>query len=147
VRGSHEHHQPLGSGAIRDGFNQNWIWASGFGQSYRAPSNNGTGRISSVSIAPSPMRGAGQSTVLKFYYQWARPNTNLATIGIYLDDDLNPLNNNQTLLRELACLPMERRYQFRRDQHCFDRLKCGARNTLVLCENNRWRSNPLSVRT
>ena len=36
-----------------------------------------------------------------FYYQWAKPGTNIATIQIYLDDDLNPLNGNQTLLREI----------------------------------------------
>ena len=39
---------------------------------------------------------------VKFYYQWAKPNVNLATISIYLDDDFNPLNTNQTLVRQIS---------------------------------------------
>jgi hypothetical protein len=43
----------------------------------------------------------GESTPVKFYYQWAKPSTNVATVSIYLDDDLNPLNTNQTLLAQI----------------------------------------------
>ena len=44
----------------------------------------------------------GQGMPVTYYYQWAQPGTSLATIRIYLDDDLNPLNTNQTLLREFV---------------------------------------------
>jgi hypothetical protein len=39
---------------------------------------------------------------VRFYYQWAKPGSSLATISIYLDDDLNPINTNQTLLRQIT---------------------------------------------
>jgi hypothetical protein len=39
---------------------------------------------------------------VKFYYQWAQPGLSLATIRIYLDRDLNPLNTNQVLLQEIV---------------------------------------------
>jgi hypothetical protein len=44
----------------------------------------------------------GQSTPISFFYQWARPTNNSATIAIYLDDDLNPWNNNQKLLAQIT---------------------------------------------
>lgn len=93
----------LGTSAIRDGFNQNWDLGAGTAANRTAlTSNNGDwpnlirfNRTTTNSVEP------GQSTPLRFYYQWARPNTELATIGIYLDADLNPLNTNQTLLCEI----------------------------------------------
>jgi hypothetical protein len=38
---------------------------------------------------------------MKFFYQWARPATSNATVSFYLDNDLNPFNGNQKLLRQI----------------------------------------------
>ena len=46
----------------------------------------------------------GQSTTVKYYYQWALPSTSSGTISIYLDDDMNPLNANQKLLKQISIL-------------------------------------------
>jgi hypothetical protein len=43
----------------------------------------------------------GQSTPTRSIYQWAQPDFEVATISIHLDEDLNPLNTNQTLLQEI----------------------------------------------
>lgn len=42
----------------------------------------------------------GQSTSVKFYYQWAQPGTNVAKVSIFLDEDRNPLNANASLLAQ-----------------------------------------------
>jgi hypothetical protein len=42
-----------------------------------------------------------QSTPVSFFYQWARPTNNVCSINLYLDDDLNPWNNNQKLLAQI----------------------------------------------
>lgn len=96
---------PLGFGtsAVRDGYNQWWDLGAGVSNNRIAlPANNGNwpnviklNRTSTNSVVQ------GQSTPLKFYYQWARPNTNIATLSLYLDADFNPLNTNQTLLCEM----------------------------------------------
>ena len=41
-------------------------------------------------------------TSVKFFYQWAQPNTTNATVSFYIDDDLNPLNTNQKLLKQMS---------------------------------------------
>jgi hypothetical protein len=98
--------QPLGAGlgAIRDGYNQQWDLGAGTSANRTAlPANNGNwpslikfNRINTNAVAQ------GESTPLRLYYQWAWPGTNLATLGIYLDDDFNPLNTNQVLLQQIA---------------------------------------------
>src|ERR1043166_5295733 len=44
----------------------------------------------------------GQSASVRFFYQWAQPSTSTATVGFYLDDDFNPLNTNQKLLKQMS---------------------------------------------
>lgn len=98
--------QPLGPGSpmIRDGYNQWWDLGAGTSNNRTALSvNNGTwpnlikfNRTSTNKVV------LGESMPVKFYYQWARPGTSLATISIYLDNDLNPINTNETLLREIV---------------------------------------------
>lgn len=96
---------PLGFGtsAIRDGFNQNWDLGAGTSANRAALTGN-TGSWPNVIKFNRTSTNAveqGQRTALTFYYQWAQPDTSLATIGIYLDNDFNPLNTNQTLLCEI----------------------------------------------
>jgi hypothetical protein len=97
--------RPLGAGfgAIRDGLNQVWDFGAGVSANRTAlATNNGNwpnlikfNRATTNKIEP------GQSTILTYAYQWARPATSNAVVSIYLDDDLNPLNTNQTLLRQI----------------------------------------------
>lgn len=95
--------QPLGMGLnpeIRDGFNQWWDLGAG-------TSSNRTALTTNTGQWPNLMRfdrldtntvAQGGSTLARFYYQWARPASNTATVGFYLDSDFNPLNGNDRLL-------------------------------------------------
>ncbi len=97
--------EPLGPGqpAIRDGYNQWWDLGAGVSTNRTVlPSNNGDwpnlirfDRLDTNQVVQ------GQSAPLKFYYQWAQPDTNLATVRFYIDDDLNPLNGNGSLLKQM----------------------------------------------
>ncbi len=98
--------RPLGgsSAAIRDGFNQWWDLGAGT-SSNRTTINTNTGtwpnlirlnRTTTNQVLP------GQTMPVRFYYQWARSNTSVATVSISLDPDLNPLNTNQVLLRQIT---------------------------------------------
>ncbi len=44
----------------------------------------------------------GQSSSATVYYQWARPANTSATLSLYLDDDFNPANGNEKLLRTVS---------------------------------------------
>jgi len=97
--------QPLGFGtsAIRDGFNQWWDLGAGvFNNRTALPANNGDWpNLLKFNRTTTNAVTQGQATPLTFSYQWARSNTALTTVSIYLDADFNPLNTNQTLLCEI----------------------------------------------
>ena len=98
--------QPLGPGfpAIQDGYNQYWDFGLGTsGNRAALPANNGNwpnliklNRIGTNAVLQ------GQSTSVKYYYQWAQPGTTNATVSFYIDDDFNPLNTNQKLLKQIS---------------------------------------------
>jgi hypothetical protein len=98
--------QPVGPGfeMIRDGYNQWWDLGAGVANNRTAlPNNNGNWpNLVKFNRTTTNQVVQGQGMPVKFYYQWAKPNVNLATITIYLDDDLNPINTNQTLLRQIT---------------------------------------------
>lgn len=98
--------QPVGVGfpAIRDGYNQKWdLGAGSAGNRTALTVNNGSWpNIIKLNRTETNSIMQGQSTPLKLFYQWAQPNTSITTIGIYLDDDLNPLDTNQTLLKTIS---------------------------------------------
>jgi hypothetical protein len=93
---------PAGPGypAIVDGFNQWWDLGAGTAANRTAlAANNGSwpslirfDRVDTNFIVQ------GQNLPARFYYQWAQPAASNATLSVYLDDDFNPLNTNQTLL-------------------------------------------------
>ncbi len=93
---------PFGPGypAVVDGFNQWWDVGAGTAANRTAlASDNGSwpsiirfDRIGSNAIVQ------GQNLPAQFYYQWAQPAASNATLSVYLDNDFNPLNTNQTLL-------------------------------------------------
>lgn len=93
-----------GFGMIRDGYNQLWDLGAGTANN-RATLTTNSGnwpnlikfnRTTTNQVAP------GDAMPVKIYYQWARSNTSLATLSLFLDADHNPLNTNQTLLREMV---------------------------------------------
>jgi hypothetical protein len=97
--------RPVGSGypAIRDGYNQWWDLGVGTsGNRTALPTNNGNWpNVLKFNRTTTNEVVQGGTMPVTFYYQWARSNTDLATLDIYLDDDLNPLNTNQTLIEEI----------------------------------------------
>lgn len=98
--------QPVGQGfpMIRDGYNQWWDLGAGVANNRTAlPANNGAWpNVVKFNRTTTNRVEQGQTLPVKFYYQWAQPNTSLATLRVYLDADLNPLNTNQTLLQEIV---------------------------------------------
>ena len=98
--------QPLGPGfpAIRDGYNQHWDFGAGtVGNRTTLSSNSGAWpNVIKLNRTDSNRINQGESVPVKFYYQWAQTGTASGIIGFYLDDDLNPLNSNQVLLKEFT---------------------------------------------
>jgi hypothetical protein len=98
--------RPAGAGSpmVREGYNQNWDLGIGtLANRTGLPSNSGDWpNLIKFNRMTTNKVEQGQEMPVKFYYQWAKPNTNLATISIYLDNDFNPLNTNQTLIRQIA---------------------------------------------
>jgi hypothetical protein len=97
--------QPVDQGfpMIRDGYNQWWDLGAGVANNRTAlPANNGNWpNLIKFNRTTTNQVVLGQGMPVKFFYQWAKPNTSLATLSIYLDADFNPLNTNQTLLRQI----------------------------------------------
>jgi hypothetical protein len=98
--------QPFGPGypAVRDGYNQNWDLGAGASPNRTAlTADNGTWpNVMKVDRTDTNPVVQGQSIALNMYYQWAQPATSNATLSIYLDNDLNPFNSNQTLLKQMT---------------------------------------------
>lgn len=98
--------QPVGVGtaAIRDGYNQWWDLGAGTTNNRTAlTANNGNWpNLITFNRTTTNLVEQGQTLPVKFYYQWAQPSSSLATISIYLDADLNPLNTNQTFLQQIT---------------------------------------------
>lgn len=97
--------QPVGPGfeMIRDGYNQWWDLGAGVANNRTAlPANYGAWpNVVKLNRTTTNRVEQGQAMPVKFYYQWAQPGPSLATLRLYLDTDLNPLNTNQTLLEEI----------------------------------------------
>jgi len=97
--------QPLGGGfpMIRNGYNQWWDLGAGISSNRITIATNlgNWPNVIKFNRLDTNQVAQGQTTPVKFYYQWAKPSTNIATVSIYLDDDLNPLNTNQTLLAQI----------------------------------------------
>lgn len=84
-----------------DGLNQ--IWDFGAGQAANRtglPTNNGAWpNVIQFNLAGTNAITAGESNTVEVHYQWAQPTTSLATFSVFLDDDFNPYNGNEKLLR------------------------------------------------
>jgi hypothetical protein len=98
--------QPAGSGSsrVRDGYNQWWNLGAGSGANRTPlPANNGDWPdLLKLNLAGTNFMAQGQSNAVTFHYQWAKPASSNATVSIYLDDDYNPWNGNERLVRQLT---------------------------------------------
>jgi hypothetical protein len=98
--------RPLGPGypAIRDGYNQTWDLGAGQnGNRTFLPVNNGNWpNVIKFNLLSTNQAQQGTNISVKYFYQWAQPNTALATLDSYLDDDSNPLNGNSRLLGQIT---------------------------------------------
>jgi len=90
--------EPAGPGTSRiaDGYNQAWDFGAGVsGNRFRLPSNDGSWpNIIKLNITGKNIFAVGQSTSLKYFYQFGQNNSQSADLQFYLDNDLNPWNAN-----------------------------------------------------
>jgi hypothetical protein len=97
--------QPVGPGfqAIRDGYNQYWDLGAGTASNRTSlPSNSGNWpNLIKLNRTATNDVVQGQAAFVNFYYQWAQPTNSTATVSFYLDDDFNPLNSNDLLLKQM----------------------------------------------
>ncbi len=94
--------EPAGSGTDRpvDGYNQRWSLGAGASANRTAlPINSGGWpNLVRFNLVGTNLMAQGQTNVVTFHYQWARPATSHATVSIYLDADFNPWNGNERLV-------------------------------------------------
>jgi hypothetical protein len=90
--------------AIRDGYNQ--YWDLGAGQSVNRtplPANHGLWpNLIKLNRTGTNQLAYGQNGSVNITFQWARPATSNATVSLHLDDDFNPFNGNDRLLRQVT---------------------------------------------
>jgi len=91
--------QPAGAGRIRDGYNQRWDLGAGTVNNRVILATNRGDWANFITIEQATNLVAfGQTDVVRFAYQWARPASSNAVVAFYLDDDSNPFNGNERLL-------------------------------------------------
>jgi hypothetical protein len=94
--------QPPGAGypAVHDGVNQFWNFGAGLSVNRTSLTSNNGGWPNLIKLDRTDTNqiAQGQTVSVKLFYQWARPATSNATLNVYLDNDWNPLNTNQTWL-------------------------------------------------
>jgi len=91
-----------GTGRIRDGYNQRWDLGAGVSNNRTAlPLNNGSyPNLLRINLSGTNLIAQGQSNAASFYYQWAKSANSNATVSLFLDDDFNPSNGNEHLVRQ-----------------------------------------------
>jgi hypothetical protein len=96
----------VGGGRPIHGFNQRWNLGAG-----SAPTSNRTALTANNGNWPNIMRmnltgtnlmAQGESNHVTIYAQWAKPGASNAVITIHLDEDLNPYNGNDQVMRQIA---------------------------------------------
>lgn len=98
---------PQGGGypSIRDGYNQTWdLGAGASGNRTLLPAiYNAWPDVIKFNLTGANSAQQGQTNVsVKISYQWAQPASSNATLSVYLDNDYNPLNANQTFIGQFS---------------------------------------------
>ncbi|MCI0564762.1 MAG: hypothetical protein MN733_40365, partial [Nitrososphaera sp.] len=93
----------LGSGAIRDGYNQFWDFGVGVASNRtRLPDNDGSWpNVIKFDVIGTNELPVGETTLMKYYYQFGKGPSERATIRFYLDRDVSPLNSNAVKIKEV----------------------------------------------
>ena len=98
--------QPDGPGTsrINDGYNQKWDLGGGTNANRTAlGANNGNwATLLRLQLLTTNLVAYGDTNIIEFHYQWARGTNQQATVSIYLDDDLNPYNGNESWVRDFT---------------------------------------------
>jgi hypothetical protein len=97
--------EPAGVGSDRPayGYSQRWNFGAGTSPNRTAlPVNHGNWpNLIRFNLAGTNLMAQGQSNAIALTYQWAKPAISNATVSIYLDDDFNPWNGNEQLVRHM----------------------------------------------
>lgn len=93
-----------GNGRISDGFNKMWDLGGGLGSNRVAlPANNGSWpnpiRFFLTDTNPVP---AGEPVPLRLYHQFGSGTSQWAEVRVFLDQDFNPFNTNETELLQTS---------------------------------------------
>ena len=93
---------PAGADSIAHGYNQHWDLGAGTSANRTSLSNNGGSwpNLIQFNLAGTNFMAQGQSNAVTLAYQWARPATSNAVVSLFLDDDFNPWNGNERLVRQ-----------------------------------------------
>jgi len=90
--------EPAGAstGLVRDGYNKLWDFGAGLDANrYALPAQNGTWpNLIQFNLLTTNIVAVGTTNVMKFYYQYGLSAIVNATVQVFLDLDLNPLNGN-----------------------------------------------------
>jgi len=90
--------EPAGAstGRVRDGYNKLWDFGAGLDANrYALPAQNGTWpNLIQFNLLTTNIVAVGTTNVMKFYYQYGLSAIANATVQVFLDLDLNPLNGS-----------------------------------------------------
>jgi hypothetical protein len=96
---------PLGAGfgSVRDGYNQRWDLGAGLANNrVSLDANNGVWpNVLTIKRTTAHDVVQGAAMPITFHYQWAKPETETASVAVYLDSDFNPINGNEKLLQTM----------------------------------------------
>jgi len=89
-----------GNGMIRDGYNKVWDFGAGSAANrYALASNNGGWpNIIKFNISGTNRITVGESTLLKFFYQYGATTNQSVNLKVFLDRDFNPYNANDQMM-------------------------------------------------
>ncbi len=92
------------TGTVRSGFNQKWELGGGTNANRTVlPSNNGNWpNLIRFDLLTTNVVAHEQTNMVEFYFQWARPTNTEAAVSIFIDDDFNPFNGNESWVRDFV---------------------------------------------
>ena len=85
-----------GTGQVRGGYNKIWDFGAGFDSNRQAlPANTGAWpNLIQFNLLGTNTTTVGATHSMQFYYQYGSNTNTTATVQVFLDNDLNPINGN-----------------------------------------------------
>lgn len=89
------------SSSVRQGFNQQWDLSAGLGDNRYSVGGIGGDWPNPIrlNITSTNTVRQGDTSSAFVYYQWARPTSEHLSVELFADEDLNPLNGNEHLVK------------------------------------------------